>query len=319
MTWLVTGGAGYIGAHVTRALADAGHEVVVLDDLSTGRKHRVLPQARFVEGSLHDPEAVDEALEGVTGVVHLAGRLQVGESVADPLLYYRENVGGLVTLLEGCRSRGVSQFLLSSSAAVYGAARTSPLAEEAGTTPINPYGETKLLAEWLLRDCTRAWGLQVTGLRYFNVAGAAAPDLGDLRTMHLIPLVLKAISLGQRPRVHGDSYPTADGTCVRDYLHVADLADAHVVAARALESGRTGTYNVGRGEGASVRQVLRTVQEVTGRDTSPEVAPRRAGDPAELVAAVDRIRDELGWTARHDLRDMVASAWEAWQHEAPPL
>jgi UDP-glucose 4-epimerase len=319
MTWLVTGGAGYIGAHVARALSDDGADLVVLDDLSTGRRHRVHPKARYVEGSLSDRAAVDEALEGVTGVVHIAAKLQVGESVEEPLLYYRDNVGGLVTLLEGCRDHGVRQFLFSSSAATYGTPSTSLVTEDSQTSPINPYGETKLVSEWLLRDCARAWGLQVSSLRYFNVAGAAAPDLGDLRTMHLIPLALKAIALSQRPKVFGTDYPTPDGTCIRDYVHVADLADAHVVASRALEDGRTGTFNVGRGHGASVLEVLRTVAEVTGHDTAYDVVDRRAGDPAELVASVDRIRDELGWTAQRDLRDMVASAWEAWQHEAPPL
>ena len=319
MTWLVTGGAGYIGAHVARALSDDGAEVVVLDDLSTGSKHRVLPAAPFVEGSLSDRTAVDEALDGVTGVVHLAGRLQVGESVEQPLLYYRDNVGGLVTLLEACRDHGVRRFLFSSSAATYGTPDVSPVPESAPTSPINPYGETKLVAEWLLRDCARAWGLQVTGLRYFNVAGATAPDLGDLRTMHLIPLALKAIALGERPLVFGADYPTPDGTCVRDYVHVADLADAHVVAARALETGRTGTFNVGRGKGASVLEVLRAVAEVTGHDTTPDVVGRRPGDPAELVSSVHRIRAELGWTARRALREMVESAWQAWQHEPPPL
>ena len=319
MTWLVTGGAGYIGAHVARALHADGAGIVVLDDLSTGRRHRVHPDARYVEGSLSDRSAVDEALDGVTGVVHLAGKLQVGESVEEPLLYYRDNVGGLVTLLEACRDRGVRRFLFSSSAATYGTPEASPIPETAPARPINPYGETKLVSEWLLHDCARAWGLQVSSLRYFNVAGAAAKDLGDLRTMHLIPLALKAIALGERPRVFGADYPTPDGTCVRDYVHVADLADAHVVAARARAQGRSGPFHVGRGEGASVLEVLRAVGEVTGHDVSHDVVARRAGDPAELVASVDRIRAELGWTARRDLRDMVSSAWEAWQHEAPQL
>ncbi len=319
MTWLVTGAAGYIGAHVARALAADGEDLVVLDDLSTGARHRVPPGARLVVGSLLDPVSLAEAMEGVTGVVHIAAKLQVGESVEQPLLYYRDNVGGLVALLEACKDRGVERFLFSSSAATYGKPDTDLVTEDSSTLPINPYGETKLVSEWLLRDCTRAFGLRVTNLRYFNVAGAASPDLGDLRTMHLIPLTFRALARGERPQVFGADYPTPDGTCVRDYIHVADIADAHVVAARALEAGKEGgTYNVGRGQGDSVLEVLRVVQDVTGRDTSYDVVARRAGDPARLVASADRIRQELGWKASHDLREMVASAWEAWQHSPPP-
>jgi UDP-glucose 4-epimerase len=315
MTWLVTGGAGYIGAHVVRALVQDGRDAVALDDLSTGTRERVDPRARFVQGSLLDRTVLDAVLPGVTGVVHIAAKKQVGESVAEPLHYYRENVDGLLTLLEACRDHGVEQVVFSSSAATYGMPDVDLVTEDTPKAPLSPYGETKLVGEWLLRDCARAFGLRVVSLRYFNVAGAASPDLGDPGVFNLVPLVFQALSKGERPQVFGGDYPTPDGTCVRDYVHVADVAAAHLAAARALEGGTAGaTYNVGRGIGSSVLEVLATVAEVTGRDTAYDVVDRRPGDPARIVASVDRIRAELGFEAVHDLREMVASAWEAWQH-----
>jgi len=312
--WLVTGGAGYIGAHVVATLAEGGHEVVVLDDLSTGLRERVVPGSRFVEGSVLDAAAVRSALAGVDGVVHTAAKKQVGESVAQPLHYYRENVGGLQVLLEECVAAGVGRFVLSSSAAVYGEAEGETVHEGSRTVPSSPYGETKLAGEWLVNACARAHGLSAVSLRYFNVAGAGAPELGDAGIFNLVPLVFEALEAGQRPQVFGADYPTADGTCVRDYVHVADLARAHLLAADALgEPGLAATYNVGRGEGASVLEVLGVVAEVTGRDTAYDVVPRRPGDPPRLVAEVDRIREDLGFVAEHPLPDMVASAWEAWQ------
>ncbi len=316
MTWLVTGGAGYIGAHVTRALTDRGHEVVVLDDLSTGARDRVPDGARLVEGSVLDRAALDAALEGVTGVVHVAAKKQVGESVAEPLFYYRENVAGLATLLEACRDHGVGRLVFSSSAATYGMPDVELVTEDTPAVPLSPYGETKLVGEWLLRDCAKAYGMRVVSLRYFNVAGAASPDLGDPGVFNLVPLVFQALSKGERPKVFGADYPTPDGTCVRDYVHVVDVARAHLAAARVLEEGAEGgTYNIGRGVGSSVLEVLATVAEVTGLDTAYDVVGRRAGDPARIVAAVDRIKAELGFVAEHDLREMVTSAWEAWPHK----
>jgi len=312
VSWLVTGGAGYIGAHVVRALLEEGEDVVVLDDLSTGTRDRVPAAVRLVEGSVLDADAVGRALDGVAGVVHIAAKKQVGESVAEPLHYYRENVLGMLTLLEGCRARGVEQVLFSSSAATYGMPDVDLVTEDTPTAPLSPYGETKLVGEWLLRDCAAAYGIRATALRYFNVAGTAAPELADPTVLNLVPLVFQALDRGERPKVFGADYPTPDGTCVRDYVHVADVATAHVLAARALADGAPGsTYNIGRGEGSSVLEVLDTVAEVTGRDTTPEVVDRRPGDPARIVAAVDRIRAELGFTARHDLQEMVASAWAA--------
>ncbi len=320
MTWLVTGGAGYIGAHVVRALVEDGQDVVALDDLSTGDADRVSPKATLVEGTVRDRDLLRRVLAdtGVHGVVHIAAKKQVGESVADPLLYYRENLDGLTALLDACRERGVDRFVFSSSAATYGLPDVDLVTEDTSGVPLSPYGETKLVGEWLLRDCERAYGLRTMSLRYFNVAGTVSVELGDIGVFNLVPLVFQALTNGVRPKVFGADYPTPDGTCVRDYVHVADIADAHLVAARALDAGAAGrTYNVGRGAGSSVLEVLRVVQEVTGRDTTPEVVDRRPGDPARIVASVDRIREELGFTAHRDLREMVESAWAGWQARHP--
>ena len=320
MTWLVTGGAGYIGAHVVRALAQDGADVVVLDDLSTGDASRVTEPARLVQGSLLDGELVARVLRehAVTGVVHIAAKKQVGESVADPLLYWHENLTGMVTLLTACRDAGVDRFVFSSSSATYGLPDVDLVDEDTRGEPLSPYGETKLVGEWVLRACETAFGLRTMALRYFNVAGAATPELGDVGVFNLIPMVFERLDAGERPRVFGDDYPTPDGTCIRDYVHVADIADAHLAAARALDSGApSATYNIGRGEGSSVLEVLRVIGEVTGRDVTPSVEGRRPGDPARVVAAVDRIREGLGFEARHDLRDMVESAWAGWRLRHP--
>ena len=320
MMWLVTGGAGYIGAHVVRALLRDGASVVVLDDLSTGDGSRVDEGAALVEGSVLDRGLLRKVLRehAVTGVVHIAAKKQVGESVADPLKYYRENVEGLVALLESCQAKGVDKVVFSSSAATYGLPDVELVDEDTPGVPLSPYGESKLIGEWLLRDCERAYGMRAMLLRYFNVAGAASPDLGDTGVFNLIPMVFERLQAGERPRVFGGDYPTPDGTCVRDYVHVADIADAHLAAAKALEDGQPGaTYNIGRGVGSSVLEVLDVVGRVTGRDTTPEVVDRRPGDPARIVAAVDRIKDGLGFTAAHDLDAMVESAWAGWQVRHP--
>jgi UDP-glucose 4-epimerase len=320
MTWLVTGGAGYIGAHVVRALLGSGARVVVLDDLSTGERDRVDPAAGFEQGSLLDRGLVRRVLREheVTGVVHIAAKKQVGESMADPLLYYRENVEGLIALAESCQAKGVDRFVFSSSAATYGLPDVELVDEDTPGVPLSPYGESKLIGEWLLRHCERAYGLRTMNMRYFNVAGAATPELGDTGVFNLIPMVFERLQAGAKPRVFGDDYDTPDGTCVRDYVHVADIADAHLVAAQALDSGSAGaTYNIGRGEGSSVLDVLAVVGEVTGLDSTPEVVERRPGDPARIVASVGKIREELGFTAQHDLRSMVESAWAGWQLRHP--
>jgi UDP-glucose 4-epimerase len=315
MTWLVTGGAGYIGAHVVRAMLDDGTSVVAIDDLSTGVADRV-HGAPLVVGSVLDRGLLDRTIadHGVSGVVHIAAKKQVGESVADPLKYYRENVTGLATLLESCRDAGVDRFVFSSSAATYGLPDVDLVDEDVPGVPLSPYGETKLIGEWVMRDCATAFGLRYFSLRYFNVAGAASPDLGDPGIFNLIPMVFRELENGSRPKVFGNDYPTPDGTCIRDYVHVADIAAAHLAAARALDDGASSaTYNIGRGEGSSVLDVIGVIGKVTGLDVTPEFVARRPGDPARIVAAVDRIRAGLGFTATRDLEDMVQSAWTAWR------
>jgi UDP-glucose 4-epimerase len=322
MTWLITGGAGYIGAHVAHAMTAAGEQVVVLDDLSSGIPGRLPAGVPLVRGSVLDRDTVDRVLSGhaVTGVVHLAAKKQVGESVEQPLTYYRENVCGLTTLLEAVVEAGVRRFLFSSSAAVYGVPDTELVPETAACEPINPYGETKLTGERLVRAAGRAHGLSTACLRYFNVAGAAAPELSDTGVFNIIPMFFDRITRGEAPRIFGGDYPTPDGTCIRDYIHVADLADAHLAVARRLTGTAGGedlTVNIGRGIGVSVRELASVVAEVTGRGPRPVVEPRRAGDPAKAVASVERITAELGWSASYGVREMVASAWEGWQARHP--
>ncbi|HEY8979155.1 MAG TPA: UDP-glucose 4-epimerase GalE [Streptomyces sp.] len=316
MTWLITGGAGYIGAHVVRAMAAAGERVVVYDDLSTGIAERLPAEVPLVEGSTLDAERVASTLAAheVTGVVHLAGKKQVGESVERPLHYYRENVEGLRVLLDEVTKAGVASFVFSSSAAVYGMPDVDLVTEETPCLPMSPYGETKLAGEWLVRATARATGLSVACLRYFNVAGAAEPALADTGVFNIVPMVFERLTTGEAPRVFGADYPTPDGTCVRDYIHVVDLADAHVATARALQAapGRALTLNIGRGEGVSVREMIDLISSVTGYDLPPALHPRRAGDPPRVVASAERIATELGWKAKHDVREMVSSAWEGW-------
>jgi UDP-glucose 4-epimerase len=314
-TWLLTGGAGYIGAHIARAFVASGRSVIVLDDLSTGHADRVPDDVPLVEASCNDGASVRDALEqhSVTGVVHLAAKKAAGESVERPLWYYRQNLDSTLTVLECMAATGVDQIVFSSSAATFGTPEGEEVTEESPTLPESPYGETKLVSEWVIADLARASDLQYVNLRYFNVAGAGAPDLGDTGVFNLIPLVFRALSTGARPQVFGGDYDTRDGSCIRDYIHVADLADAHVAAAERLETGPAReVYNVGRGEGVTVKEVMAAVHDVTGIDFEYEVVGPRAGDPARVVAVVDKIRDDLGWRARHDLHDMVRSAWEAW-------
>lgn len=316
-TWMLTGGAGYIGAHVLRALQASGRNVVVLDDLSTGLERKVPEGVPLIQANVADSKAVADALRDfdVTGVVHLAAKKAVGESVERPEYYYRENVDGMLSLLEAMAEVGTRCFVYSSSAAVYGTPATEFVAEDATLIPESPYGQTKVVGEWITANAAVNRDLSWISLRYFNVAGAGSPDLGDTSVFNLIPMVFRALSNGQRPQVFGDDYPTPDGSCIRDYIHVSDLADAHVVAAARCEGETIGTaYNVGRGQGVSVFEVMNMVNEVLGRDINVEVGPRRPGDPAQLVALADKIRDELGWTASLDLKEMVASAWAAWDY-----
>jgi len=315
-TWLVTGGAGYIGSHVVRSLMASGRDVVILDDFSMGLRRRVPEGVPVVEADVHDAAVLAHTFRThqIDGVIHLAAKKAAGESVGIPLFYYRENVDGLLTVLEAMEGTGVRRMVFSSSAAVYGTPEANPVTEEALLRPESPYGETKVIGEWLARDAGVAWDLSWSALRYFNVAGAAADELGDNSVNNLIPMVFRALDEGRRPQVFGDDYPTPDGTCIRDYIHVQDLADAHVAAAARCETGqRTDVFNVGRGQGSSVREVMDMVAEVLGRDIAPEVVARRAGDPPATFADTTRIEAELDWRASRDLRDMVASAWSAWQ------
>ncbi|MCT7356589.1 UDP-glucose 4-epimerase GalE [Streptomyces sp. 15-116A] len=316
MTWLITGGAGYIGAHVVRAMTEAGEQAVVYDDLSTGIADRVPDGVPLVVGSTLDGERVARALADheVTGVIHLAAKKQVAESVAQPLPYYRENVEGLRVLLDAVTTAGVPSFVFSSSAAVYGMPDVDLVTEETPCLPMSPYGETKLAGEWLVRATGKATGLSTACLRYFNVAGAARPELADTGVFNLVPMVFEKLTEHAPPRIFGDDYPTPDGTCVRDYIHVVDVAEAHVAAAHALRSspGRSLTLNIGRGEGVSVREMIDHIATVTGHHLPPTITPRRPGDPPRVVASADRAATELAWKAKHDLHDMITSAWHGW-------
>ena len=320
MSILVAGGAGYIGAHVVRLLLERGDEVIVVDDLSYGSPGRV-KGAEVIELDVASGEAV-EALagvmerRGVTAVIHFAARKQVGESVARPGWYYQQNVGGLANMLLAMERVGVDQMIFSSSAAVYGMPPVEVVPEDIDCHPINPYGETKLIGEWIMADCERAWGLRWAGLRYFNVAGAGWDDLGDMATLNLIPMVLDRLSRGETPKIFGTDYPTPDGTCIRDYIHVRDLAVAHIAALDYLAGGgrmADHIFNVGTGKGSSVREVVSRVIASTGLDVEPEELDRRAGDPPQLIGDAERIGQVLGWKAEHDLDDIVTSSFTAWQ------
>jgi len=318
MNWLITGGAGYIGSHVVEAMQAAGEEVVVIDDLSTGSRDRV-SGVPFVHAEVGDVDAVVAAVQrfGVTGVVHLAAKKQVEESVRRPLYYYQQNVEGLRSVLSACLLTNIETFVFSSSAAVYGAPDAVTVSENTLCEPVNPYGRTKLIGEQMLLDLAEAEALRFVSLRYFNVAGTVRPELADLGSSNLVPMVFDRLEAGSAPLIFGDDYPTPDGTCVRDFIHVGDVASAHVAAASALASGQVErlTANIGRGAGVSVREMIEEILSVTGfADETwamPEVHPRRLGDPAQVVAAVDRVADAIGWRARHDLKDMVTSSWEA--------
>lgn len=318
MRVLVTGGAGYIGSHMVKTLIAAGHQVVVVDDLSAGHRDAVAPAATFVQADIRDAPAIRAALDGTDAVVHFAARIQVGESVQDPAKYYKDNLAATLSFLEtllGVAGKRPLPFVFSSTAAVYGDPIRVPIDEDHPLVPSNPYGDTKLAVERALAAYGRAYGLRWAALRYFNAAGAnVAAGLSERHhpETHLIPLVLDAASGKGKPiDVFGTDWDTPDGTCVRDYVHVEDLADAHLAAIAYLErGGASGAFNLGTGRGNSVREVIRVVSEVTGREVPSRDAPRRAGDPPTLVAAVDRAARLLGWRAsRSDLRRIIEDAW----------
>ncbi|MCU1533965.1 MAG: galE [Glaciihabitans sp.] len=315
MTWLVTGGAGYIGSHVVRALAAAGLHPIVVDDLSSGHEQFVPSEVPFIRGSILDGELMMDTLSKhrVEGVIHVAGFKYAGVSVQRPLHTYDQNVTGMLVLLGAMQETGVDKIVFSSSAAVYGTPPTEIVTEATPKNPESPYGESKLIGEWLLRDQQVAVGLAHTSLRYFNVVGSGELGLYDTSPHNLFPLVFDALVAGKTPRINGNDYPTPDGTTVRDYLHVADLALSHVTAAKRLAAGEPlePAYNLGSGEGVSVGQIMTSIAEVTGIAFSPEIAPRREGDPARIVASGDLATRDLDWKMRHTLTDMVKSAWDA--------
>ncbi|MET7905743.1 UDP-glucose 4-epimerase GalE [Streptomyces sp. NPDC005336] len=309
--YLVTGGAGYVGSVVAAHLLEAGHQVTVLDDLSTGHREGVPEGAEFIEGRIQDAAKwLDPSYDGV---LHFAAFSQVGESVLHPEKYWVNNVGGTTELLAAMRDAGVRTLVFSSTAATYGEPDQVPITEDAATAPTNPYGASKLAVDHMISGECAAHGLAAVSLRYFNVAGAygAYGERHDPES-HLIPLVLQ-VAQGKREAisVYGDDYPTPDGTCVRDYIHVADLADAHLLALGAATSGEHLICNLGNGNGFSVREVIETVRQVTGHPIPEIAAPRRGGDPAVLVASAERAKERLGWRpTRADLAAIVADAWE---------
>ena len=312
MKLLVTGGAGYVGSVCAQVLTEAGHEVVVVDNFSTGNREAVPAGTRLVEGDVRDVAARVLAEGGFDGVIHFAARSLVGESMEKPEEYWQHNVVTTLTLLDAMREHGVANLVFSSTAATYGEPEQVPITEDMPTAPTNPYGATKLAIDHAITSYAQAHGLGATSLRYFNVAGAYGA-IGENREIetHLIPLVLQ-VALGHREKIFmfGDDWPTPDGTAVRDYIHIRDLADAHVLALESNEPGTHRIYNLGSGDGYSVKQVVEMCRKVTGHPIPTEVAPRRAGDPAVLIASSAKIQEELGWNpTRTDLETIVTDAW----------
>lgn len=316
MKLVSTGGAGYVGSVCAATLLEAGHEVIVVDDLSTGNRYAVPEGATFVEGEIQD--VIDDVLAAdgaapVDGVLHFAAKSLVGESMEDPAKYWHGNLDVSLAILDSMRRHDVKSLVFSSTAATYGEPEVVPITEDAPTRPTNPYGATKLAIDYAITSYCNAYGLGATSLRYFNVAGAYE-GIGEnhITETHLIPIVLQ-VAMGYRDKImmYGDDWPTKDGTCVRDYIHIRDLADAHVLALQANSPGTHQIYNLGSGDGYSVREVVEVCREVTGHPIPAEVAPRRAGDPATLIASSEKIRAALGWNpTRTDLHTIVQDAWE---------
>jgi UDP-glucose 4-epimerase len=316
-TWLVTGGAGYIGAHVVKSLLENDFKVVIVDDLSTGLARKVPQNVVFEKIDIAETNKLAQIMKSnkVEGVIHLAAKKAVGESMINPSLYYKENIGGFISLLEAMSQADVKRIVYSSSAAVYGTPTENKVTEKSATNPESPYGETKLVGEWLLKADEKARQIQWIALRYFNVVGAANPELGDTGVNNLVPMAFRALSNNQRPQVFGGDYATQDGSCIRDYIHVSDLADSHLIAAqKLLNENYCGIINIGRGQGFSVKQVMDTISEVLGKNINYEVVDRRPGDPAQTIADVSKAKSDLNWEAKNDLKSMISSAWQAWQN-----
>lgn len=324
MAVLVCGGAGYIGSHVVKALLDQGEKVVVIDNLITGHVDAVDERAELLLGDLRDEEFLNHAFEkhSIDGVIDFAAFSLVGESVEEPLKYFENNFYGTLCLLKAMKKYKVNHIVFSSTAATYGEPENIPILETDTTFPTNPYGESKLCVEKMLKWCDKAYGIKYTALRYFNVAGAhASGEIGEAHTTetHLIPIVLQ-VALGQRAKIgiYGDDYPTQDGTCIRDYIHVMDLADAHILALNRLRKGGDSTvFNLGNGEGFSVKEVIEVCRKVTGYTIPAETSPRRAGDPAKLVASSEKAMHELKWTPKYNsLEKIIETAWN-WHKSHP--
>ena len=321
MTWLITGGAGYIGSHVVFEALQSGRKVVILDDLSTGIRSRLPDDLPFENVTLTDREGVFQVFENhkISGVLHLAAKKQVGESVLHPDYYWAENVVGLQNLVDAMVQHDVKNFVFSSSASVYGQPYLDSevlISEDMKCEPINPYGETKLEGERIAEKHAINFDFKVAALRYFNVAGAGRPELGDQFAFNLVPIVFEALDKGEQPKVFGDDYPTADGSCIRDYVHVQDLAEAHVAAMDFVE-GSDPTFlpiNIGTGNGSSVFEVMNEISKVSGIGVNPVHIERREGDPAALVADVTRAQETLAWESSRDLSDIAESAWNAWKY-----
>ena len=323
MNMLVTGGAGYVGSHCVRGLCDGGHKVVVLDNLGAGHRGAVDSRATLIVGDLADAALLDTTLAKgeFDAVMHFAASAEVGQSVAEPLSYYRNNVANTLSLLEAMRRHDVKRIVFSSTCATYGIPQAVPITEDMPQTPINPYGRTKLAIEWMLRDSAAAWGLGATALRYFNAAGAAADGgIGEDHDpeSHLIPRVLAvALSQSEEIKIFGIDYPTADGSCVRDYIHVEDLSAVHRIATETQPEGRFRCYNVGTGQGVSVKELIAAARQVTGHKIPASPAPRREGDPPELYADPTLICTELGWRPEYtDISRTIETAW-SWHREHP--
>ncbi|MGP6177317.1 UDP-glucose 4-epimerase GalE [Microbacterium sp. A196] len=320
MSWIVTGGAGYIGAHVVRALATAGLTPVIIDDLSSGQTSFIPEGVPFVDGSILDRELVEKTLRdhNAEGVIHVAGFKYAGVSVQRPLHTYAQNVEGTRVILEAMDAAGVQNIVFSSSAAVFGTPDVALVVEETAKKPASPYGESKLIGEWMLRDQAIATAdsgapLRHTSLRYFNVVGSADPTVYDVSPHNLFPIVFEKLLADEIPRINGDDYDTEDGTNVRDYVHVGDIAAAHVEAAKRLASGASieAAYNLGSGDGLSVKQIMDAMVRVTGIDFTPEIGPRRAGDPDRIVATGELAARDLDWKMRYSVDEMVRTGWDA--------
>ena len=310
---LVVGGAGYIGAHIAWLLQEGGYQVRIYDDFSNGLKSRV--EGKFkdvVIGDVLDRKLLVDSLAGIDGVIHLAAKKAVGESVSNPLKYYENNVGGTLNILAAMSVNGVKNLIFSSTAAVYSPSEKLTISEDDQTEPLSPYGQTKLLAEKLISNVSSAEGLSAISLRYFNVVGSLRDEFGDNSKDNLVPKVFAALKSGAEPEIYGDDYPTKDGTCIRDYIHVGDLAEAHILALEQVFKSKVNEiYNVGSGDGYSVAEMISQISKTIGKTLTPKIVARRAGDTAQLIASISKIERDLGWRPKYTLKEMIDSAWQA--------